>query len=78
MDVDQDGQRIADRKDNGESIETALEGSDRDVPTSDIPEEPVAKLEATAAEVPTPVLDRPREGDVEASQSSTPMRKTPH
>jgi hypothetical protein len=70
MDVDQDGLRLADRNDNKDIMDTTLEGAQDETPKSRAPEESVTGTEA--------VLDRPREGDGEAQQSSTPMRKTPH
>lgn len=78
MEVDQDGQRLADRKDDKDNMDTTLEGAQKDAHQSNAPEEPVARIEIPVAEVLTRVLDRPREGDGEAQQSSTHMRKTPH
>jgi len=80
MDVDQDGQPLAEHKDRKDIMHTILERAQHDAPKSNVPEESVAKIEVPAAEESTSVLDRPREreGDGEAQQSSTPMRKTPH
>ena len=77
MDVDKDGQRLADRNPDKDTMDTTLDNAQHDAQKGKCPEEMVAKTEATSATDPPPVLERPRE-EKAGAQQSTQMRKTPH
>ena len=78
MDVANDGQRLADRNDTTDIMDQTLGGAQRDAPKVDEQAETSMKGEVTEASGPLPVLERPREGNDGAWQSSIQMRKTPH
>ena len=77
MDVKEDGQRLADRNIDRDTMNTAVDSAQRDATQGKVPEEVAAKSEVTSATEPTPVLERPREGK-EGAQQSPQLRKTPH
>lgn len=77
MDVDKDGQRLADRNPDKDTMDTTLDSAQHDMQKGKGPEEMAAKTEVTSATEPTPVLERPRE-EKEGARQSTQMRKTPH
>ncbi len=78
MDVANDGQRLADRNNTPDIMDQTLGPAQQDAPKVDEQAETNIKAEVTEASGPVPVLERPREGDGGAQQSSTQMRKTPH
>ena len=78
MDVATDGQRLADRNNTPDTMNQTLDAAQHDAPEIDEQAETTIKAEVTEASGPVPVLERPREGEDGAQQSSTQMRKTPH
>ena len=78
MDVANDGQRLADRNNTTDIMDQTLGGAQNDAPKVDEQAERTMKAEVIEASEPVPVLERPREGNDGAQQSSTQMRKTPH
>ena len=78
MDVDKDGQRLADRNPDKDTMNTTSDSAQYDAHKGKGPEEMAAKIEITSATEPTPVLERPREGKEEGVQQTTQMRKAPH
>ena len=78
MDVANDGQRLADRNDTTDIMDKTLAGAQHDAPKVDEQAEMNMKVEVTEAPGSLPVLERPREGNDGAQQSSIQMRKTPH
>lgn len=77
MDVDNDGQRIADRIQDKDLMDTTLDNPQE---ASSNAADPVAlaKGQVAAGTEPTPVAENSSEKDDRAQQSSKPMRKTPH
>ena len=77
MDVDDDGQRIADRIQDKDIMDTSLDNPQKgsiNAPESEVPPQ---DLVAPAAQS-TPVPENTSEKDEGAQQSSKQMRKTPH
>lgn len=85
MDVDADGQRLADQDPDKDIMDTALDGAQAVPDKGKAPEvpadrdAPVVMTEITASTEPESVLERPREGGEDgARESPRLMRKTPH
>lgn len=76
MDVDDDGQRIADRTQDKDIMDTTLDNP-QDALSNGANPEASAKRQVAAGAEPTPVPDS-TEKDDGAQQSSKQMRKTPH
>lgn len=77
MDVDNDGQRIADRIQDKDIMDTALDNP-YEASSNAIDTDAPAKGEVAPATEPTPVPEKSTETDDGAQQSSKYMRKTPH
>lgn len=78
MDVDDDGQRIADRiQDKDDIMDTTLDHPPQASSDASKPEVPAQNQSAPEAQ-PTPVHESSTKEDEGAQQSSKQMRKTPH
>ena len=84
MDVDSDGQRLADLNPDNDIMDTTLESVQAALDKGKAPEKrsvddaPSAESEIAAATEATEVLERPREGgNDEAAESQMPMCKIP-
>ena len=77
MDVDNDGQRIADRIQDRDIMDTTLDNP-YEASSNAIDTEAPAKGDVAPAPEPTSVPENSTEKDDEAQQSSKYMRKTPH
>ena len=77
MDVNNDGQRIADRIQDKDVMDTALDNPQEASPNGADPEAPTEGQVAGAAEL-NPVPDKSTAKDDEAQQSPKQMRKTPY
>lgn len=85
MDVDTDGQRLANHFSDRDIMDTALDGPPNTTEKGKAPEKlpehdtVTAKNDVSTATEPTQVLERPREGGDEVAQDSPKqMCKTPH
>ena len=77
MDVDDDGQRIADRIQDKDIMDTTLDNpqqASNNAPESEVPPQD----QVAPAAQSTPVPENTTEKDEGAQQSSKQMRKTPH
>ena len=77
MDVDDDGQRIADRIQDKDIMDTTLDNPHQASNNASETEHPPQDQGAPAAQS-TPVRDNTTEKDEEVQQLSKQMRKTPH
>ena len=75
MDVNNDGQRIADRIEDKDIMDTTLDNPQEASSNGADPEAPTESQVAGAAEL-NPIPDKSTEKDDEAQQSSKQMRKT--
>lgn len=77
MDVDDDGQRIADRIQDHDTMDTILDNP-QDASSNGPDPEILAKDQVAAGAEPTPVPENSTEKDDGVQQSSKQSRKTPH
>lgn len=77
MDVDNDGQRIADRIQDKDIMDTTLDNP-LQPPSNAVDPEAPAKNQVPPEAQPAPILEKSTEQDEGAQQSSKQMRKTPH
>lgn len=77
MDVDDDGQRIADRIQDKDLMDTTLDHPQQASSDPPKPEVPAQNQSAPEAQ-PTPARESSTKEDEGAQQSSKQMRKTPH
>lgn len=77
MDVHYDGQRIADRIQDKDIMDTTLDNSQEASSHGAVPEAP-AKVQVAAGAGSTPVPENSTEKHDGVPQSSKQMRKTPH
>lgn len=77
MDVNNDGQRIADGIQDKDIMDTTLDNPEESLSNRADPEAPTEGQVAGAAELNS-VPEKSREKDDEAQQSSKQMRKTPY
>ena len=77
MDVDDDGQRIADRIQDKDIMDTTLDNPHQ-APSNAANPEPTTQGQVAPAAQSTPVPENTTEKDEGAQQSSKQMRKTPH
>lgn len=77
MDVHDDGQRIPDRIQDNDIMDTTLDNPQQALPNGD-DAEALAKGQVAAGAEPTLVPENSTEKDDGAQQSSKQMRKTPH
>ena len=77
MDVDDDGQRIADRIQDKDIMDTTLD-TPQQAPSDVANPEPSAQDQSAPGAQSTPLREDPTEKDEGAQQPSKQMRKTPH
>ncbi len=77
MDVDDDGQRIADRIQHKDIMDTTLDNT-REASSNVANPEPPATDQTPPEAQPTPLPENSTEKDDGVQQSSNQMRKTPH